>query len=178
MSRAVPCILNRTQTQELLGLSVDAMRAAIRARVPGVLDAGGRGRGARIDFAEFYQWYLADRRAKWQREMEPPSENANDRETEIDIRLKELRFQRLAAAVVPSHEAQGVLDDVLQQIADALQAMPTREAPHVLGLPDMASAVEQLSAIAERLREDLRNPERWLGAGAEDGDTATADFAT
>lgn len=175
MSRASRFILNRAQIQEVFGLSVDAMRAAIRAGAWGVVDAGGRGRGARIDIREFYQWYVADRRAKWQRATERPSESAKDRETELDIRLKQLRFQRLAAKLVPSLEAERVLDDVLQQITDVLRAMPAREAPGVLGIRDHVDAVELLTAIANRLREDLRNPERWLGVRAGDGGIASTD---
>ncbi len=159
-------ILNRTQAQDLLGLSVEAMRAAIKARAPGVLDAGGRGRGARIDFAEFYQWWLEKKRAERERAERPPVCTAAARETEIDIRLKELRFQRQAEALLPRDDAQRLLEGALQQIGEVLQDMPAREAPRVVGLSSMLDAVEHLTAIADRMRDDLRNPARWLGLGA------------
>lgn len=153
--------LTRTQLAQTLKVSAPTIGTAIDDGAPGVKERGGRGKSARIDMRQFLPWWIEREKAKLSSVNAKPAK-AHERETEVDIRLKELKFARESDQVLARSDALFVVRDVFTQLNSALESMPRRDGYRVLNLKEMADAVESLTAIADQIRAELRVPERWL----------------
>lgn len=168
--------LTRTQLAQMLKVSPATIGTAIDDGAPGVKERGGRGKSARIDTRQFVPWWNERDRAKIGSAAGKPAK-AHERETEVDIRLKELKFARESDQVLARADALFVVRDVFTQLNSALESMPRRDAYRVLNLKEMADAVEALTIIADQMRADLRVPERWLPVEDDVSEEVEAEVA-
>jgi phage terminase Nu1 subunit (DNA packaging protein) len=168
--------LTRTQLAQMLKVSPATIGTAIDDGAPGVKERGGRGKSARIDSRQFVVWWIEREKAKLGSANNKPVK-AHERETEVDIRLKELKFARESDQVLARADALFVVRDVFTQLNSAMESMPRRDAHRVLNLKEMVDAVEALTAIADQIRADLRVPERWLPVEDEAPDESGAEEA-
>lgn len=165
--------LTRTQLAQTLKVAPPTIAAAIDDGAPGVRDRGARGKASRIDIREFMPWWVEREVAKRAGATEK-SKSPAARETEVDIRLKEVKLAKEIEQLLPKADALFIVRDVFTQVNGAFDSMPRRHGYRVLNLKEMADAVEALTQIADQMRADLRVPERWLPVQDETPDDADA----
>ena len=128
------------------------------------IDRGGRGTSAQFDLQAYIAWWREHVLAA------PPRGKLSEREQTVDIEMKELKLRQLKAALVPRAAAVRIIDHVMSQCVGTVRQSPRRFAHRVVNLPDIASAVEALTAIAEEQCGDLRVPEAWQPLSDEPGE--------
>lgn len=149
-------IVSRKVLAHALGVSDPTISKWVDQGAP-CIDRGKKGKPAQFDLRAFIAW--------WKDHVlgagAPKPAKLHEREQTVDIETKELKLRQLKAELVPRAAAVRVIDHVMAQCAGTIRQAPRRFGHRFVNLPDMAAAVEVLSAVAEEQCGDLRVPDMW-----------------